>query len=229
MTNKHSKNSRPKIPLHILVQEAYNLKSCCNNDKEYLTSRNFDWSIVTKLEETANNCSKAEAVWIATKTDCKVKTQRLHILASECTLLRTTLSRFLRVVAQLHYENPKLPWYSRRVKYADIVQDLFDLSKSFENKRELVLKAGFDFSIIDQAKEKALQLAKLVAYTINESTALSPERKKRNLLYKELDKLVTTVRQSAVLLLITYPERAARYHSSFYREQNNRRANKKSN
>lgn len=223
MTKELVKNSRPKISLYALVQEAFDLKCICNNDREYLTGNNFDWSMIDSLEKTAKACARAEAVWVATKTECKANTMRLNQLANECRKVRSFIAQQLRSAVQLQNETIKLPWYSLRHSYADNVQDIYDLFTCCKNREEILSKAGFDMSVAERAKEKALELAKLVATTKNESAALSQELEIRDQVFKELNSMITTVRQMAIVLLSDYPERAARYRSEYNREKNGRR------
>ncbi len=223
MTKRVVKSSRPKIPLHALVQEAFDLKCICNNDRAYLADSNFDWSMIDSLEKTAKACARAEAVWVATKNDCMIRTERLNQLACECRKVRTFISQQLRSAAQMQKETIKLPWYSLRHSYADIVQDIYDLFASCKSRQEILSKAGFDMSVVERAKEKALELTKLVALTTNESAALSQELKTRDKVFKELDSMVIAVRQMAILALSVYPERAARYRSEYNRKKNSRR------
>ncbi len=228
MTKRVVKSSRPKIPLHALVQEAFDLKCFCNNDRAYLADSNFDWSMIDSLEKTAKVCARAEAVWVATKADCMVNTPRLNQLACECRKVRTFISQQLRSAVRMQNETIKLPWYSLRHSYADIVQDIYDLFACCKSRQEILSKAGFDISVVEQAKENAFELTKLVALTTNESAALSQELKTRDKVFKELNSMVIAVRQMAILALSVYPERAARYRSEFYRKQNSRRPERRS-
>lgn len=228
MTKRVLKSSRPKIPLHALVQEAFDLKCFCNNDRAYLADSNFDWSMIDSLEKTAKVCARAEAVWVAAKADCKVKTERLNKLACECRKERSFIAQQLRSAVQVQSEKIKLPWYSLRHGCADIVQDIFDLFACCKKRQEILPKAGFDMSVAERAKEKALELTKLVALNTNESAALSQELKARDLVFNELDSMASAVRKLAIFSLSGYPERAVRYRSEFYCEQNRRRPERRS-
>lgn len=228
MAKRNSKTpKRIRIPVSSLVQEAVDLKIICNNDREFLTGDQFDWSKINGLEKMASQCAAAEAAWQATRTDCTLITGKLKKYKKECLKLRSSLSFKLRSLAADNKFPVRIPGYSHKRAYADIVQDLHDLWWVCKEHKECLLQNGIDPSEGEKAKTASGTLAKMVAVAVNEKPSLSSDLAKRDKIRLELYTLVISIRNSCKLVFCDDPERRSRYTSYYHRAWNSKKRSKK--
>lgn len=215
---------KTKIPVFELVQEAVDLKTIIRHDKEILVKRGLDWKLVEDLDDKADKLSRPEARWVCTKADGKSLTINLKALAGECKTVRSQISISLRRLSALYDLGFRVPAYSQKNRYADIVQDLYDMWYVCNNKRELLTNLGFDMSVPDKAFELHLKLSKAIAFTVNERPHLSPDRDERNSLRDELFSIVSTIMDFAKMVFTGDPQKYQKYVFSYYCTANRKRS-----
>lgn len=210
-----SVKKRPKIPVCELVQEAVDLKIICTSDKDALDSQDFDWEKLEGIEQKASKCAAAEAAYIADKADCTIVTQKLNVYKKECIRLRSSIAGKLREITSLKDSPFRIPGYSRKNGYADIVQDLHDLYWVIGKHEDYLLKNKFNISQGEKAKDASGRLAKMVAFAANEKPWLLPNCAKRDKLRDELYELVQSIRKIGRAVFQDDPERRRRYASNY--------------
>jgi hypothetical protein len=184
------------IPINIYIQEAENLYRWCQDDKEKLTAKGLDWTVVEDLPVRCGALREAESKW-----------HRVQFLrsADENSWMRETPNGYdLRNVLVHHFryafrDDPSLmdsvKEIADRITHDGMIQGLRDLSVLGRNNRDLLTKIGFDLTLLDLAAQKADELnAKYAAASFDREDYLEA-KKIRNQAFTHLKEAVDFIRE----------------------------------
>jgi hypothetical protein len=157
---KKKSDTHSRIPLAELIQEGCDTQYICEKDKAELVSSGFDWELVDSLPLLTERCIRADVAWQVCKGNKKVIVGELQDMAKEAKELRSKAADMIRTSSSFVASECKLPAYSRKNSYEDIIQDLY----------ELYVLAG-RFCINDTTPENDTNIREMIHtmhYTLNE-------------------------------------------------------------
>jgi hypothetical protein len=215
-------------PVHVFLQEAVNLYHASLDDMEILLSGGLRRELVEDLPARISALREAEGIWIASQIDdAQTKSFRAKKTA-EALSYRERLLRTLRFVHGDTQIIMRLYAAARRDKSsAALVQSLCDLAAAgrelMPGKPDSIITA----ELLDEAVEKAADLAKILACGATEKLAGSRELNIRNRAYTHLREAVDEVRRHGKFVFHEEPVKKKRYSSDYMRKARRRSEAKK--
>lgn len=128
MVEHKQKVRKTSIPAEILISESIFLHAWCQSDKTELVSAGVDWSIVESLPALCEQCQTLYAKSSVENKELVVHKKRLRKLFKASIRVRSMVAKKIRHALKSAEYEKKLPVYHRRQKYAEVIQDLHDLS-----------------------------------------------------------------------------------------------------
>ena len=148
------------IPIGIYIQEAEYLYSWCQDDKEELTSKGLDWTVVEDLPIRCGALREAESNWHQAKF---LRREAENIWVRELSKgydLRNEIAHHFYYAFQ---DSPslliKVKKFLKGTTHAEMIQCLNNLSVLGCYNQELLSKIGFDFTLLDLAAQKSDELS----------------------------------------------------------------------
>ena len=148
------------IPVGIFNQEAEELYKWCQADKDELTAKGLDWTVVDDLPVRCGALREASTNWS--------REWRTREEAEKLWLLESPKGYDLRneIAHHFYYAFQGSPSLIRKVKkflkgttHAEMIQCLNNLSVLGRYNQELLRKIGFDFTLLDLAAQKSDELS----------------------------------------------------------------------
>ena len=147
------------IPMGIYIQEAEYLYSWCQDDKEELTSKGLDWTVVEDLPIRCGALRQAESNWHRAKF---LRREAENIWVRELSKgydLRNEIAHHFYYAFQDDTSLlRKVKKFLEGTTHAEMIQCLNNLSVLGRDNRELLRKIGFDFTLLDLAAQKSDEL-----------------------------------------------------------------------
>lgn len=206
-------------PARVYIQEAENLFSWCQNDREKLVASGLAWSMVEDLPARIGAYSEAQSKW-ATQYGSSVEAARLWKEKSpEGKDLR---SRLLHEMRFAFNGNPVLSQRLGRIRrgtgLAGMIQGLNDLSILGKENSAHLQKINFDMSMLDLAASLSADLRTLLGNATAARAYCSGSLKIRDQAYTHLKEAVDLVRQHGQFAFWREPARSKGYASEYYRK-----------
>jgi hypothetical protein len=149
-----------KMPLGIFIAESEYLYYWCQDDKEELTTKGIDWTIVEDLPIRCGALREAESRWTLEKYKRK---KAANIWARELSkgyALRNDIYHHFKFAFRKNQElKLKVKKIAEISTNAGMIQGLNDFSVLGRENRELLKKIGFDFTLLDLAAKKCDELS----------------------------------------------------------------------
>ena len=150
-----------KGPRGIYIPEAENLYVWCRYDKEELTAKRLDWTVVEDLPVRCGALREAEAQW---QMEQKLRRGAENIWSRELPKgydLRNELIHHFRFAFRKN--SPlivKVKEIANRSTRDGMIDGLCDLNELGLENRGLLRKIGFNFKLLDMAVQKSRELAR---------------------------------------------------------------------
>ena len=218
------KSSRPNQPVSSFLQEAENLHVWCAEDIPELLKGGITEEQINELPEYIKACREAQIrLEIKMKTPGEAQVQ-WKLQLPEAIKLKAELLRSMRFAFRNDSNlSGRLKYIAKGKKYANIIQDLNDLSVLGSANSELLVAIGFDLDLLDRATAKSEELATLWAQSKSEKAHLHEVAVLRNKAFWTLHKQVTEIRATGQYIFRDRPDRYVGYVSQFWKQKNNRR------
>jgi hypothetical protein len=213
------------IPLGIYIQEAENLYAWCQDDKEELTAKGLDWTVVEDLPIRCGALREAETNW-----------HRVQFLRSEDEKIwmRETPDGYdLRNVLVHHFryafrDDPSLmesvKEIADRITHDGMIQGLRDLYVLGINNRDLLTKIGFDFTLLGLAAKKAEEFARMYAAASWDREDYREAKKIHNQAFTHLKEAVDLIYEYGRYVFWRNAARLKGYRSNHLRNRYRKRA-----
>jgi hypothetical protein len=206
------------IPIGIYIQEAEDLYRWCQDDKEELTAKGLDWTVVEDLPIRCGALREAETNW-----------NRVQFLRSqdEKIWMRETPDGYdLRNVLVHHFryafrDDPSLmesvKEIADRITHDGMIQGLRDLSVLGINNRDLLTKIGFDLKMLGLAAKKAEELDSKYGAASFDREDYCEAKNIRNQAFTLLKVAVDFIREYGRYVFWRNPYRLKGYRSNYLR------------
>ena len=152
------------IPVGIYMQEAENLYIWCQDDKDELTAKGLDWTVVEYLPVRCGALSVAEGKW-SNEWRTREEAEKLWLLESPKGYdLRNQITHHFYYA---FHDSPtliaKVNRFLEGTTHAEMIQCLMNLSELGQSNQELLSSIGFDLTLLDLAAQKSDELRLLYA------------------------------------------------------------------
>lgn len=218
------------IPFAIYIQEAADLYCWCQYDKEGLTAKGVDWTVVEDLPVRRGALNEAESKWYI-KQSQRRKSENIWLKeASKGNDLRKELIHHFNYAFR---NRSSLIEKVREISYIrsfdGLIDGLNDLNVLGMENQELLKKIGFDFTLLDLAVQKSNDLAAKKEAASFYSENYLETKKIRDQAYTHLKEAVDYIREYAKYVFWRNPSRLKGYRSNFLRNRKPKRARKTAN
>ncbi|NIM17283.1 MAG: hypothetical protein GTO45_35215 [Candidatus Aminicenantes bacterium] len=206
------------IPVDVYIQEAENLYLWSQEDKDALMAKGLALELMDDIPIRAGALREAESRWNLkrfTRKEAEKQWKEQSPLAFE---FRDKLLFDLRFA----FRNDddllgKLSDIAEGYSNADMIQDLNDLSVLGLEHPDLLAAVNFDMTLLDQAAQKADELAQLLAAATGERIDTSESKKIRDQAYTHLKEAVDEVYDFGQYVFRDNEERLKGYRSNYLR------------
>jgi hypothetical protein len=209
------------IPVHIYIMEAHYLYNWCQDDKEELMAKGLDWTVVEDLPVRCGALREAESNWFIQKSQSRSSAKFWLKEASKGYDLRNVLIHHFNYAfrndSSLIVQVKKI---AERRTNAGMLQGLKDLSALGKANRDLLIKIGFEFSLLDLAEQKSRELVTKKEASSSDSEDHLEAKKIRNQAYTHLKEAVDYIREYAKYVFWRNKGRLKRYRSNHLRNRN---------
>ncbi|WP_319503486.1 hypothetical protein [uncultured Draconibacterium sp.] len=219
------KSSRPNQPVATFLQEAENLYVWCDDVPE-LVKAGVDEELVLKLPENIKACRDAQTLWekkLKTPGDAQVQWK---LQLPEALKLKAGLLQSMRFAFR---NNPDLAGRIKHIakgnSYANLIQDLNDLSVLGQKNSLLLTAIGFDLALLDTATAKSEELAELWAQSKSEKNHLNEAAIARNKAFWTLHRQVSEIRSAGQYIFRHRKDRYVGYVSQYWKQKDQRKSN----
>ena len=218
------KSSRPNQPVATFLQEAENLYVWCIDDVPELVKAGVDEELINYLPENIKACRDAQSLWekkLKTPGDAQVQWK---LQLPEASKLATELLRAMRFAFRNNADlSARLKYIAKGSGYANLIQDLYNLSVLGRSNSELLTAIGFNQDLLDTATAKSEELAGLWAKSKNEKERLKEVAVIRNKAFWYLHQQVNEIRSAGQYVFRHRKDRYVGYVSQYWKQKNGRR------
>ena len=211
------------VPVGIYIMEAYSLYSWCQDDKEELTAKGLDWTLLEDLQVRCGALRQAEAQW-QLEQKSRRRAEKIWVRESPKGYdLRNELIHHFNYA--FRDDSSLIGWVKEiagRLTHSGMIQGLKDLSVLGRANQELLTKIGFDLSLLDLASQKADDLDSKYAAGSWDSEDYLEAKKIRNQAFTHLKEAVDLIREYGRYVSWRNPARLKGYRSDYRRMLNQR-------
>lgn len=211
----------PTMPVDVFVQEAENLHTWCQQDKDALTGAGLDWNLAADLPVRCGACREAQSVWFKTRFSREEAQAEWNSKSPAAYDLRDQLLHDLRYAFR---NSPDLLSRLANIDegsgHADMIQDLNDISVLAKEQTALLEKIKFDLSKLDTAANTAKEMADLLSKATMGRADNSKERITRDKAYTYLKQAVDEIRQCGQYIFWRDETRLKGYVSQYFKNRN---------
>jgi hypothetical protein len=182
------------IPMDVYIQEAENLYQWCQVDKDVLTTCGLSWELVDDMPIRCGALREAESLWNKERFSREAAEK---MWAQESPLaydLRNELVHHFRYAFRNDSSlTVRVNAIAEGSSHADMIQDLNDLSVLGKENQELLANISFDITLLDQAAQKADEMAALLAEATRDRSDYSEVKKIRDQAHTHLKEAVDEI------------------------------------
>jgi len=216
----------PNMPVGVFIQEAENLYTWCQKDKDALISKGLDWAVVSDIPVRAGAMREAQSVWFKTRFSREEAQKEWNEKSPGAYDLRDDLLRDLRYGFRKSSELlSRVAEIDAGSGHADMIQDLNDIAVLAAAQTALLDKIGFDKNKLDKAAATAAEMADLLARATTDRSENNMERITRDKAYTYLKLAVDEIRACGQYVFWNNEERYKGYTSPYFKNRQ-RRGNK---
>ncbi len=219
---------KPNMPVDVFLQESENLFQWCSDDRVALSRCGLDTSLIDKLPLLAGACREAQARWVK---EAKIKKEAEKLWQVEypqaLKLKRELIHDFRFAYRKKPTLLQKIEMIEKGSSYADLVQDLNDLSVlGIDNPDELT-KIGRTLESLENTGLLAKRLAEILATWNSEKEINAGFLEIRNKAYTLLKNCVDEIRESGRFVFWHNSDRLIGYSSTYWKARNATKTTKK--
>jgi hypothetical protein len=212
--------TRPKVPVHVLVQEARDLLAWCAPDREALERTGLDWGLVESLAVRAEAAGWAQSLWIEYRESQKTAREAAKASREEARALLSELRNAMRFAYRGDSERLAVVRSAAGGSDASLVQDLNTLAVLGRENLDPLVAVGFDAANLERAASLSDTVAGRIAEATVERQAGGWEIKaKRDRACTYLKQAVDTIRRHGRFVFQNDKHRARGYASRYQRKQ----------
>ena len=206
------------IPVSIYIHEAGSLYKWCQADKDELTPKGLDWTIVEDLPVRIGALSEAETNW-GNEWRTQAEAEKLWLLESPKAYdLRNEIAHhFFYAFTDSPSLIAKVNYHLEGSTHADMIQCLNDLSGLGKANQALLTAIGFDLTLLDLAAQKSAELHTLYSEATSERQDFSEFKKIRDQAYTHVKEAVDKIRKCGQYVFWRNPSRLKGYRSYYLR------------
>jgi len=218
-------SGKPYIPVGITIQEASDLYHCCMKDKDQLINGGLDWSLVEDLPVRAGALQQSQSQWQSVYRNYEQCQEEWKIAAPLAYKLKDELIHFLRhAVRDIPIEMAKVRRIAEGNSHADMIQVLSDLAELGKKHLPELEALKLDVQKLDEARDKARYLSKLLAAVRGTYSETSPLIELRNKAYLHLKEAVDEIRTIGQFVFWKNSKKQKLYSSAFIRKRKKSRS-----
>jgi hypothetical protein len=148
------------IPIGIYIQEAEDLYKWCQDDKEELTAKGLDWTVVEDLPVRCGALREAETNWNRAQF-LRRKTENIWVqeFPKGYELRNKLIHHFYYAFRDKSSLIGKVKEIANRSTHDGMIDGLYDLNVLGLVNQYLLTKIGFDLTLLDLAAQKSRELA----------------------------------------------------------------------
>jgi hypothetical protein len=211
------------MPVGVYIQEAGDLFIWCQDDKDALTAKNLDWTVVEDLPVRCCALFAAEAKW-GNEWRTREEAEKLWMLESPKGYdLRNEIAHHFYYAFN---DDPtlisKINRFLEGTTHAEMIQSLVSLSEMGQSNQELLTSIGFDLTLLDLAAQKAAELHTLYATATRDRQDFSEFKKIRDQAYTHVKEAVDLIRKCGKYVFWRNESRLKGYRSDFLRRVSRR-------
>lgn len=206
------------IPISIYIQEAEDLYRWCQDDKEELTAKGLDWTVVEDLPVRCGALRQAESNWFFKQSQRRISAKNWLQEVPKGYDLRNVMVHHFRYAFRDHSSLIlRVNEIYKRVTRKGMIKGLRDLSVLGKANRDLLTKIGFDLTLLEMVSIKADELdAKYKAGSWKREDYLE-FKKIRNQAFTHLKEAVDYIREYARYVFWRNAYRLKGYRSNHLR------------
>jgi hypothetical protein len=211
------------IPVGIYIQEAEYLVKWCLADKDELTEKGLDWTLVEDLPVRCGALREAEANWgIEWRT--QEEAEKLWILESPkgYDLRNQMAHNFYYAFNDDPSLISKVNTFLEGNTHAHMIQCLNSFSVLGRANQELLTAIGFDLTLLDLAAQKSDELASIYADATRDREDFSEFKKIRDQAFTHVKEAVDKIRKCGQFVFWRTPGRVKGYRSNYLRRLSRR-------
>jgi len=228
--SKNLKSVPPALPVAVVMQEASILYEWCKPDREILIGTGFDWKLAEDIPLRVEALGRLETLWATERLVVKEPRKEWQLALPLAQQLRTDLlHHFRHAFSSRPDAKAAVKSISKGNTYADMIQDLIELSELGRKYEKELQAVGFDMSLLDQAYRMSFDLGPVYAGATSERSERSENRNLRNKAYFHLKEAVDKLRKAGQYAFWQNEEKLKGYRSTHIRSRNEKYRNKKSN
>jgi len=207
------------VPVGIYIQEAMDLYIWCQADKDELTPKGLDWTVVEDLPVRCNALTVAEANW-GNEWRTQEEAEKLWLVESPkgYELRNQIAHHFYYAFSSDPSLIAKVNTFLEGNTHADMIQCLFDLSVMGMANQELLTNVGFDLTLLDLAAQKNTELRELYAVANRDRQDFSEAKRIRDQAFTHVKEAVDLVRKCGQYIFWRNDARLKGYRSNFLRK-----------
>lgn len=211
------------VPVGMYIQEAQDLYKWCQADKDELTPKGLDWTVVEDLPVRCNALTVAEANW-GNEWRTQEEAEKLWLVESPKGYeLRNQIAHNFYYAFQGDTSLiAKVNTFLEGNTHADMIQCLYDLSVMGMAHQELLTNVGFDLTLLDLAAQKNTELRSLYADANRDRQDFSEAKRIRDQAFTHLKEAVDLIRKCGQFVFWRNAARLKGYRSNYLRRLNRR-------
>jgi hypothetical protein len=207
------------IPVGIYIQESEDLYKWCLDDKDALTAKNLDWTVVEDLPVRCGALREASTNW-SKEWRTREEAEKLWLLESPKAYdLRNEIAHhFYYAFNDSPTEIAKVNRFLEGTTHAEMIQCLFNLSEMGQSNQELLTSIGFDLTLLDLAAQKSAELRILYAEATRDREDFSEFKRIRDQAFTHLKEAVDLIRKCGQYVFWRNAARGKGYRSNYLRK-----------
>jgi len=216
------------MPMRIYIQEAEHLEKWCRQDKDDLTVKGLDWTLVEDLPVRCGALCEAESKWSMQQSQRRSSAKIWPGEVSKGYNLRNELIHHFKYAFRDNSSLiKKVKAIANRSTNDGMIHGLYDLNVLGLVNRELLRKIGFDFSLLDMAAKKSRELSRKKETASFYSEDYLETKRIRHQAYTHLKEAVDSIRECGKYVFMRNTARLKGYRSEYRRKLKRRSTRRK--
>jgi len=218
------------VPVNDFLQESENLYQWCLPDKDQLTNKGLDETLISSLPTRTAICREAQAKWVAEQKAIK---DAKKIWQEKWPIAEKLLDQLIADCRYAFRKNPNLTKSVTKIASgktnAEMIQALSDIAELGSKNIELLTATNFDATKLETAKNSSSELASILAQVNQETNTKKPALIFRDKSYTYLQIAVDEIRNCGKYVFREDENRVKGYFSEYHHKLYQKKKSKKDN